>query len=144
MSTFHRGNARLRICVDSSDGGHISGTVFSQRLIKPMAFCDLGSLILSVDDVLEAQKFPQAFQRSRSFTKEQRECPIAADSPEDGIAAERVEAAHGKLLTFDILVISRRSSSWQGFIDWVDENRREEFFSALEIIRLVDAHLFDR
>ena len=125
---------------------HPMGNIFMARftvsgLIQPLKFSDVGSLILVMDEILEAQKFPQAFQRPRSFTGNKSECSIAADCPDNGLSAESVAASHGKLMTFDVLVISRRSSSWQGYIDWLDGGPREDFRSALEIIRAVDSHL---
>ena len=116
FSNLSSPSAFLRVCVDQSDGSRISGRVYSQRLTHPMAFSDIGSLVLRLDEVLEKQNFPQAFQRSRTF----REREI--------------------LSTFTLYVISRRNASWQGWVDWMDGSPRQQFASALELIRMAEEH----
>ena len=85
-------NGTIRICVDRLEGNRAGGRVLSQRLTAPMAFSDLGSLLLQLESLLERQNFPQAFQRMRSFTKEAPEYP-AGLLPEGAMAAEAVTAA---------------------------------------------------
>ena len=84
FSNLSSPSAFLRVCVDQSDGSRISGRVYSQRLTHPMAFSDIGSLVLRLDEVLEKQNFPQAFQRSRTFREREIHVPAAGD-PEEGI-----------------------------------------------------------
>lgn len=130
-------SAALRVCVDQSDNGRISGKVYSQRLTRPMAFSDMGSLILRLDEVLEKQNFPQAFQHSRSFREHESNVPASAD-PSEGIPLAEVEQASGALSTFTLYVMSRRNASWQGLVDWMDGSPRQQFASALELIRLAE------
>ena len=137
FSNLNSPSAALRVCVDQSDNGRISGMVYSQRLTRPMAFSDIGSLVLRLDEVLEKQNFPQAFQHSRSFREHESRVPAAAD-PSEGIPLEEVEGAAGALATFTLYVISRRNASWQGWVDWMDGSPRQQFSSALELIRLAD------
>ena len=136
--------AALRVCVDRAQAGRVSGTVYSRRLRRPMPFADMGSLLLQVDAVLDAQNFPQAFQRSRTFQEKGTRSPsaYAADSLEEGLTEETVEEARGEIATFLLSVITRRSSSWQGQVDWLDGAPVGMFSSALELIKLVDDRLF--
>ena len=94
FSNLNSPSAALRVCVDQSDNGRISGKVYSQRLTRPMAFSDMGSLILRLDEVLEKQNFPQAFQHSRSFREHESNVPASAD-PSEGIPLAEVEQASG-------------------------------------------------
>lgn len=137
FSNLSSPSALLRVCVDRSDGGRISGTVYSQRLTRPMPFSDIGSLILRLDEVLEAQNFPQAFQHSRTFREHESHVPASTD-PSEGIPLEQVNAAAGSLTTFTLCVLSRRNASWQGWVDWLDGSPRQQFASALELIRLAE------
>ena len=137
FSNLNSPSAALRVCVDQSDNGRISGKVYSQRLTRPMAFSDMGSLILRLDEVLEKQNFPQAFQHSRSFREHESNVPASAD-PSDGIPLEEVVGASGALATFTLYVMSRRNASWQGWVDWMDGSPRQQFASALELIRLAE------
>lgn len=132
--------AALRVCVNEAGPSRVSGLVYSQRLTAPMDFSDLGTLLLRVDEVLDAQKFPQAFQKGRSFSTKESRVP-AADSPDHGLAAEVVNAQQGAIATFVLQILSRRNSSWQGRVDWLDGETAQEFGSALELMRLIEERL---
>lgn len=141
-------NASLRICVNEVVKGRISGMVFSQRLREPMPFSDIASLLLQVEELLDEQDFPRAFQRKRQFPAKQGARPERGrawrppgELPEDEsrpyMALEAVEAAKGAIATFVIYIITRQNTSWQGKVDWLD-GTEERFSSALELIYLID------
>ena len=134
-------DAALRVCVDSLEAGSIRGRVVSRRLTAPITFGDLGDLLLQVEEVLNRQNFPQAFERTRSFVKNPDEpLPVAADL-DSGMTKEEVEACRGEAATFSLYVITRRSTTWQGFVEWPD-GTRQEYVSVLELIKLLDHQLF--
>ena len=142
MTKFDHHNAVLRLCLDRQEEGHPAGRVFSQRLSAPLVFSDIGGLILQLDEILDVQNFPQAFQRTRTFLSNKGTAPsLAVEAPGLGLSAQEVAAASGTLFTCDIYVITRRSSSWQGFVDWLDGTERQPYSSALELIRLIDLRL---
>lgn len=135
-------SAALRVCVDKAEEGRISGRVYSQRLTKPVSFTDVGSLLLQVEEVLNKQNFPQAFQRTRTFVRRKDDTGVpAAASLEDAMSVEEVAAARGEVTTFLIYVITRRSTTWQGRVDWLDGSPSEEFSSVLELIKLTDQRI---
>ncbi len=43
--------------------------------------------------------------------------------------------------TFIVKVINNQNSTWQGTITWVEEQKTENFRSALEMIKLIDGAL---
>ena len=134
-------DAALRVCVDSLEAGSIRGRVVSRRLTAPSTFGDLGDLLLQVEEVLNRQNFPQAFERTRSFVKNpDAPLPVAADL-DSGMTKEEVEACRGEVATFSLYVITRRSTTWQGFVEWPD-GARQEYVSVLELIKLLDHRLF--
>lgn len=135
-------NAALRVCIDKVQDDGISGRVFSRRLTAPLPFSDIGSMLLKLEAVLDRQNFPQAFQRTRTFTAGKHTSVPAAASLDEGMSAEEVAAATGALATFVIYVITRRSTTWQGRVDWLDGSPPEAFSSVLELIKLIDQHLF--
>lgn len=45
--------------------------------------------------------------------------------------------------TFIIHVQFRRNATWQGTIQWVDQDKRQSFRSTLEMIRLIDEAMED-
>jgi hypothetical protein len=138
MANFNLSNAALRVCVDSVEGGRFSGQVYSRQFSQPLFFSDAGNLVLKVEEVLDAQNFPQAFQRTRIFVPKENTSTVAVDDPADGLSAETVAAAKGKVTTFVMHVLSRQSSTWQGIIDFLDGRPPQTFSSDLEFLRLVD------
>ena len=48
--------------------------------------------------------------------------------------------AHGLVYTFEVSVTSG-ATSWQGMVDWLDGEGRQEFSSALELIKLIEEHV---
>ena len=133
--------AALRVCVDGRERGGFQGRVCGRRLSEPLEFSDISDLVLKVDALMDVQKFPQAFQRIRSFRdKELPEIP-AAQSREELSSAEAVENARGELATFLLQVRSRQSASWQGVIDWMDGCPPQEFSSTLEFMKFMDGRL---
>lgn len=130
--------AQLRICVDDREQGHLRGYVASQRLKRPLPFNDIGDLLLLLDDVLDRQKFPLAFQRKRSFQPQEPLSRFPEIIGDDYMTAEAVDASFGKLTTFVLSVVSRLNTSWQGRLDWLDGKPVEQFSSALALVKMVD------
>lgn len=143
MNKFNHAQAGFRICVDKSDCGCIHGRVYSQRLLEPLTFSDISDLLLKLEEVLDVQKFPQAYERTRSFSNTPLCDPaIIAPSLAEGMPAETVEAQTGTLGTFVLFVITRRNTTWQGHVDWLDGSPRTEYNSVLELLKLADQHVF--
>ena len=141
MTELNLNNSSLRVCVDRVNAGAVSGRVFGRRLTAPIAFDDLSSLALRLDQVFDQQRFPQAFQRPRTFLRENDREENAVDDLSDGMSEDMVNTQYGVIATFEILMVSRRNSSWQGMIDWLDGGERQIFYGYLEMLRLVSEHL---
>ncbi|MCL1816738.1 MAG: hypothetical protein FWG43_03950 [Clostridiales bacterium] len=139
---LNHNNSALRICIDTIEHGIISGRVFGQRLAEPLFFSDISDLLLQIDEVLNAQDYPRAFQRKRSFSAvEKTQAPALAELSGHFMDIETVQSAFGAVATHSINIISRQNTSWQGSIDWLDETAPTNFKSALEYIRIVNNEL---
>ncbi|MEG2000332.1 MAG: hypothetical protein RR053_02935 [Evtepia sp.] len=138
MNRYTLSNSSLRICMDLPN----AGTIYGQRLTAPLPFHTLSDLILKIDAVLDQQNFPQAYLRTRTFSEKTANDAIAlsAPTPQEGMSRREVQLAQGRLITFDILVATRRNATWQGSIIWQD-TAAQEFSSDLELLRLIDARL---
>ena len=121
-------NGLFRICVDQKEDGRLSGRIVSQRLTAPMAFADLGDLLLKVEGVLDAQNFPQASQRIRTFVQDASEYP-ASVLPGGAMCEAEVEASRGALTTFQLAILTRRNATWQGAVDWMEGQSSMSFSS---------------
>ncbi|MBM6939584.1 hypothetical protein H7U37_13815 [Pseudoflavonifractor phocaeensis] len=135
-------DAVLRICVDECRVGSIQGRVFSRRLTAPLTFSDVGDLLLQLEEIFDRQNFPQAFERKRTFGDgwEPMDLPLAPSLAE-GMAPEAVAEAAGQVTTFELYVITRRNTTWQGFVDWLDGSPRSDYQSVLALLKLIDRHL---
>jgi len=134
-----KSNSSLRVCVDSIAHGQISGRVYGQRLEKPLYFADIGDMLLQIDDVMNAQDYPRAFQRMRSFDQEEKAAPPlpAAEISGAFMSKQAVEESAGEAATFCLNVNTRQNTTWQGSLDWLDGQEPLAFRSVLELIRII-------
>jgi len=138
--------AYLRVAVDSLEDGRLSGRVYSQRLTEPLLFRDAADLLLQIEDLLDKQDFPRAFQRKRTFDDKKSRKPekqeMVKDEGEDdtepkNMDEETVINEKGAVLTFDIHVITRQNTTWQGYLDWLDGTEKRAYNSVLELLALI-------
>ena len=54
---------------------------------------------------------------------------------------DQVTEQRGEKATFVVRVMYRQNSSWQGEVTWVEQQRKERFRSALELVKLLDSAL---
>lgn len=141
MLTLNYETASLRVCVDSTADGRLSGRVLGRRLTREVPFSDVGGLLLQLEAVLDSQKSPQAFQRGRSFSPRQTGPVPAAQRLEEGMDPQAVRAARGREATFDLQIVTRRNATWQGTVDWLDGAPPQPFRSVLELVKQLDQRL---
>lgn len=41
--------------------------------------------------------------------------------------------------TFVVKIINRQNATWQGSVTWVEEQKTQQFRSALELLKLIDS-----
>ena len=137
-ASYNYSTSSLRVCIDALKDGRISGRVLGRRLSTPILFSDINELIVKIDDVFDAQDFPQSFQRRRRFA----ETPEIV-SPHAGVDGELLDEAvvnneAGIVSTFVLLILARQYSTWQGRVDWLDGGPEISFESELQLIDLID------
>ena len=135
---FH--NAALRVGIDFAQDGYIAGKIYGQRLHSPVDFKGFSGLFLTVQSVLQIQDFPQSFQRFRVFSKKTRQnTPLFSTLNNDFSFMEKAAVANsfGLVKTFSLNITSRRNSTWQGLIDFLDGSSPVPFQSGLELIQMI-------
>ena len=132
--------AALRICVDDIGNG-FCGRITGQRLNAPISFSDINDFIIQVDELLDVQKYPRAFQRIRTFTDKESPSVPAVMTMEEMNLQKDAEVAFGAHSTFLLSIYSRQNACWQGSIDWMDGGEKQRFSSTLEFMRLIAAKL---
>lgn len=124
-------NRRIIVCVDSYAAGILKGRFCSPRQ-ETEEFCGLSQFLLRVDDLLDEQRHPQAYTEQRSFSS------LLHSSPRgDSSGGFRKGAA----ATFDLQILFRQHSSWQGILRWREKGAEQSFRSVLELIGLMDSAL---
>lgn len=46
--------------------------------------------------------------------------------------------------TFVVQIVSNQNATWQGTVTWVDEQKTQNFRSALELLKLIDGALEEK
>lgn len=137
MMELNLNNSSLRICVDRVAHRAVGGRVYGCRLAESIEFENLSSLALLLERLFDEQELPQAFQRTRTFLREEQAQPLGCSDKQEGMSEEWVSAQRGEIMTLEVLVLSRRSSTWQGTVDWLDGSERQEFSGYLALLRMI-------
>lgn len=123
----------FRICMDAC-GDYISGNAYSPMCKDEISFSGIGELLLKMDKLFDSIGYPQAFQNKRSFEK-----GIGTDNAYRGIpkpvrVAEEILEEHGRVCTYDVEVISRRNTSWQGVIYDTEGTEKARFDGEVKLL----------
>lgn len=133
--------ARMLICVNSHGDGKMGGYLYNQFLPERFVFHDVVQLIEEMDNIFNTISFPQAFLSTRTFgDKKTIKSPFQKEGvrymPQKDMINEQ-----GKKGTFMVSVQFRQNATWQGTIVWMDEEKKQHFRSALEMLKLMDEAL---
>lgn len=144
---YYHPSSAIRICIDKISDTQISGRAFCQQLEKPMIFNDLGILLIKIEDALDQRGYPSSFQKKRNFINETSSDSlsfykeVSQRKTVPNSSSDIKDDVFGEECTLLVYVLSRRNSSWQGKMEWLDDNSFETFNSALAILRNIDVHM---
>lgn len=100
---------------------------------NPRHFSNLTQLLFLLDGLMDGLDYPQRATVPRSLTAK-------PDRPAEPAAAGG-RRQEGCLASFRISILFRQNASWQGSIQWLEQNSVSQFRSALELIQLLDSVL---
>ena len=124
-------NRKTLVCVDSYEKGILEGR-FYNNLWEADSFESMSQFLCKMEAMLDDQQMPQSYTRKRTFNG-------LLDPPESRLPPPRVR--RGKKATFELKVIFRQNTSWQGVIVWLERQWEQSFRSVLEMILLMDSAL---
>lgn len=130
----------ISICIDDRVDGDYKG-----RLIEPYGagtqlFFETADLLLQMDELYDRWNYPQKAMRSRSFIRRtETVLPVNIRKGDFHMNMKKVQESRGKKGTFIVQVQYRQNATWQGQVVWAEENRKEYFRSALELLKLIDS-----
>jgi len=124
-------NRKITVCVDSYENSVLEGR-FYNAYRKMEQFKSLMQFLVGIEAALEEQQIPQSYTALRKFSDH---CP-AVDS---AVSSGRIQK--GKIATFEMQVLFRQHTSWQGVLIWRDRKMEQSFRSVLELALLMDSAL---
>lgn len=122
---------KIVVCVDAYENGVLKGR-FYHAYQDAYCFESLSQFLMKTEQVLEEIQTPQAYTSKRTFGSLQipQKEPTLPTRFRKGIKA-----------TFELQVLFRQYSSWQGVLIWKDRHLEESFRSVLELVLLMDSAL---
>lgn len=122
-------NGKAFVCVDTYRAG-----VFGGRFInihqETEQFEGLAQFLVKMDAMLDDQQIPQAYTSLRAFSD--------TFLPRDN-EFRPGQIGKGELATFEVKVLFRQHSSWQGTLLWREKRKEQNFRSVLELVLLMDS-----
>ena len=133
---------RVRAEIISYGRGSLKGFLHSQFLETPFVFFDVVRMLKKMEDIFDTNRFPERFVKPRTFGIAKSEKianeKIGSDSVKELESPAINEDAGGIKCTFEISVRFRQNATWQGQILWAEKNVKQNFRSALEMLKLMD------
>lgn len=117
------------VCVDSYRKGVPVGRLY-RGYSEPDTFESFSQFLLKMEEELAIHPWPQADTTHRTFA-------TLPDPPKP--AAVCGTGYRGSAATFEVRILFRRNTSWQGLIKWMEPQQEQNFRSVLELILLMDS-----
>lgn len=125
------------VSIESYTDGILVGDVHNAYYNKTIPFTDGLQLLAALESLFDTLSFPDRFEEYRRFGGARKTRTAAARMKRESEQAMS-ETKKGDKATFVIHVQFRRNATWQGTIQWVDQDKTQSFRSTLEMIRLID------
>jgi len=132
---------KMQAEIVSYGNGILNGKLYSRFLDEPYEFPSVVRMIEKMEQIFDSVKFPQAFLAPRSFREKNHKTQSktsTADVTEEKPDTPHVHDEPGANCTFEISVRFRQNATWQGQIHWVEKDKKQDFLSVLEMLRLVN------
>lgn len=123
--------------VDRADSD-FAGQVYSSFYGAGTDFRGVYGFLNVCEDLFDAMACPQSAVAERSFREK---CAVANIKPAGVVEDMEKILKNNDKNTFVVNVLFRQNASWQGNIQWVNQNKTRSFRSTLELIKLMDSAL---
>jgi len=122
-------NRKTVVCIDSYDGGVLQGRLYNS--CQEEGFFSLSQFLVKMEQFLDQMQQPQSYTQIRKFS--------SLMHPDQELPAGGLR--WGKKATFEMQVIFRQHTSWQGVLSWREGKAEQRFRSVLELVLLLDSAL---
>ena len=127
-------NQKILVCIDSYENGNPRGRLYNSYT-GDGCFESLSQLLIKAEEILEDLQTPQSYTAHRTFSR-------LVEPMEQSCDSSRIRK--GDEATFELRVIFRQHTSWQGVLFWKEQHREQSFRSVLELILLMDSALREK
>ena len=121
---------KILVCVDSYADHNPAGGFYAPGN-PPVAFSGLTQFLLKIDGLLDDNQLPQAYAPPKSFSLFLKQEGPDAPPP----------VPRGARATFELKILYRQHTSWQGVLVWREGRTQQSFRSVLELVTLMDSAL---
>ena len=121
------------LCIDSYQDGVLQGRFYGKDR-ETERFDSLSQFLVKMDAMLEETQKPQAYTATRTFSSFL--VPEVSGNFSGGLRK-------GRCATFELQILFRQHTSWQGVLIWKDRKMEQSFRSVLELVLLLDSALRD-
>lgn len=140
--SFITKNMYFLVTVKSNENNQMIGELHSPVLKESIEFHGLTHLLLIMDRIMQDCDIPKYDERYRSFTSQNKiQMDIAYQRLNQENFQKYIETSMNypkkSLNNFQIKVMYRQHNTWQGEIDWIEENKARFFRSALELMEMI-------
>ena len=126
----------VNVCIDQITETEKQGRMYGCYSREPFRFQNELQLMRKMEELMDWLDYPQSSMKTRSYQKAERE--KQADQPEKVWGCEEMLQERGVRGTMVIHVQYRQNATWQGKILCVETGETQEFFSMLELLKIID------
>lgn len=128
----------IAICIDHKSEADYEGKLWEEYDEDPKEFRSILEIFRIIEDFLDELDFPQRSTVPRSFQKKGLLTGTQDKHKERAKKMGNLEDKNGEEGTFIVQIKYRQNATWQGQVVWAEQNKKEYFRSALELLRLID------
>lgn len=139
LNTNYKGKlspAQILISLDAKPDAGMAGRLYSGYYRRFYTFNSETELLFAVDQLCDSMQFPQASFQSRSF--ESKYTKTIVRKVENFMESDIETALKQDRATFLVHIKFRQNATWQGSITWVEQEKTQNFRSALEMLKLME------
>ena len=124
-------NRKTTLCIDTYDGARMQGRLFGADMAEE-CFESFIQFLVKMDMILEEMQAPQSYTSARTFS------PFLVP-----LESNRVPGGYpkGECATFELQILFRQHTTWQGILVWKEGKQEQSFRSVLELAFLLDSAL---
>ncbi len=124
----------LRLCIDKKDED-IHGRLYCTAGMQALIFDSFYRLLMLGEEIFDYLQTPQAYQQKRAFRRVEGYLETTNWTPWENPL--RIYQECGSYATYDIIVQTRKKTSWQGLLKDHEGNVLGYFASDLELLHML-------